>query len=354
MILLGGAGAVAEAARAMRKIQSKVDRQARRTKNRSGSGESRPHVYEEDRTDFPCMQLCGTCGFVIDDESLGEAAETACPACGDEGWFDLADERIANRVRSMEAEERNTAPLSVKIAVVVATVVVLAAVVGGLTAAGYQVAAILVGFSSIAVIPFAYFALPRSASVLLLRGRERTPHRWHVPLPLPDEDEPSNETLAGRTARPVDETIAAPISERECLAYQVCVLFDTSGDARPPEWALQEQRATEIRLGDDLAVGSEEVFLESPVELVEEIDDGLRPDDFDEREADDQRYARVKKFLRQRGLFAGDGEFHFYEARLEPGDAVDVTDYDGEMYVLRHTGAEAAEDHPALPRPSHD
>ncbi|MFB6374730.1 MAG: hypothetical protein ABEN55_16785, partial [Bradymonadaceae bacterium] len=71
MILLGGAGAVAEAARAMRKVQKKVDRRAERTKRRSGG--RRSHAYEPDRKDFPCVQLCGNCGYFLDDPEVEEA-----------------------------------------------------------------------------------------------------------------------------------------------------------------------------------------------------------------------------------------------------------------------------------------
>ncbi|MFB6374729.1 MAG: hypothetical protein ABEN55_16780, partial [Bradymonadaceae bacterium] len=271
--------------------------------------------------------------------------------CGGKDWYDMADESIANRVRNMEAEERQQAPTWVRAVFSGGLAVVLAALVAGIGYGGFPVVALAAGTASVAVVPVAYYSVPKSIAVWLLRGRQRMPHRWHVPTPLPEEGDPPAQTLGAREARPVEETLEAPISGRECLVYQVCVLFDTPGDARPPEWALEEQRGVDLILGEDLELTPDRVYLESPVEMVRELDDGLTSVDLDDLADGDERHELVKQFLRQRGLFAADGEFHFYEARLEPGDEVEVSEYDGGTYILRDTDAESAEGHPELPRP---
>ncbi len=42
------------------------------------------------------------------------------------------------------------------------------------------------------------------------------------------------------------------------------------------------------------------------------------------------------------------------ESRLEPGEMVEVEDYDGEMYVVRHAPDADSDKIPSLPRPSHE
>lgn len=95
----------------------------------------------------------------------------------------------------------------------------------------------------------------------------------------------------------------------------------------------------------DLELDPNQLYLETPVELVETPESGQQSDEAD-------RYEAVKQYLRQRGLFITDGEFLFYEAVLEQGDEVDARDFGGEIYLLRHTSATAVGELPELPQPS--
>ena len=351
MILIGGAGAMADAAKAMRKIQKRIDRRASKTRRRAMSDGDIVGAsgFKPERVEFACAYLCGTCGYLI--EHPAEASEeppASCPACGDEGAVDLAIEPLAERVRQLEADERANAPTWVKQLVGGGTSGLMVALCATWFATGHPSYGMATIMAALFVVPLAYVTLPRAASVWLLSGRTHPPHRWHEPLGLPEAGAAPNHTLDRLEARAVDDTLEAPISQRECLAYQVCVLFDVSGDARPPEWALQEQRATHTKLGDALELDPDELYLESPVELVETLGEAL-DSRLDDAEVDSaSNYDELKQFLRQRGLFSTEGEFHLYEAVLEPGDLVHVDEYD-EMHVLRHESAMETDELPDLP-----
>jgi hypothetical protein len=354
MILVAGAGAMAEAAKAMRKIQKNIDSRVARTRRRASShkGDLAGAGYEPDRVDFACARLCGTCGYLVEHPDVPlDAPLDHCPACGDEGSIDLAVEPVAERVRQIEADARTTPPPWIKVGIAVGSTALAATLVALLWWGGYGGTAGLLLLASLFFVPIAYFTLPRMTSVWLLRGRTRPPHRWYEPLGLPDEDTVPNDTLDSVEARAKGDTIEAPISRRDSLAYQVCVLFDTPGDARPPEWALQEQRAVDTNLGDSVAIDAERLYLESPVELVETVGGEEATSLLDDVDADSvSDYDEVERFLRQRGLFATEGEFHIYEAVLEPGDVVEASEYD-ETWVLRHASAADPDELPDLPEP---
>ena len=362
MILIAGAGATAEAARAIRKMQRDLDRRFRRTRDRIGSHAVR-YDYEPERTEFPCVFLCGTCGYFVDEPHEDEESTISCPACGDRDWIDLSVEPLANRIRDIEEDARMQIPLRVHVAVVAAALAVFALMIAGLLlgsyastgqflAEPYAFYAKATGFLALFVVPLAYFFLRRPAAVLLLRGRERVPHRWHVPTALPDPEATPDRSHENLEVEPTDELLTAPASGEECVAYQICVLFDVAGDARPPEWVLQEQRAIGARLGEKLEIEAGQLYLESPLERVDVPDLGDTSDpSLDDSEETGELYDKLKRFLRERGLFITEGEFHFYEARLSPGDAVDVSVHDGTC-VLRHVSAEDPEGLPLLPHPS--
>jgi hypothetical protein len=347
MIYVAGAGAMADAAKAMRRVQSRINRRARRSKRRArqprGGGGSA--AYEPERTDFPCVFLCMTCGYFVDDpdpDDEGAAPDHACPSCETTSWVDLAVEPTAAMVRDLEEEERHRAPDFIKHWILGACAglfgLFVALLVGSSylstgewLARTYQGRLIYASVFAIAATAFAYYALPQRLSVWLLKGRERLPDRWHAPLGLPEPDEEPAQTFEQLEAATVDETITAPVSGRDCIAYQVSVLFDVEGDARPPEWVLQEQRATEVDLGGEFTAPPDRLFLESDEEYIRV------PGAADLGETPGERYTDIKRFLRQRGLFITDGEFEFYEARLEPGDHVRAErfDEDRELYVVR-------------------
>jgi hypothetical protein len=334
--------------RARANLEERLDRnQARAGFEGTGAGAG---------ADFPCAELCSTCGYFLGPDATDPPADGTCPSCGESGWLDLGLDANAERLRKMEADERQTAPAWIR-----RTLLGLVIVTGVMSAvAGLMIVRNATLFLSSVIgtfiaLPLAYYLLPRPLSVWLLQGRQESPHRWHVPLPLPDPDAVPDRTYEeSREATPAGETLTAPISQQECIAYQVCVLFDVEGDARPPEWALQEQRAAPARFGDDLELDPDTMFLETPVEEVE-TPDAVRASREDlEQQTDGASYEELEQFLRQRGLAMTDGEFHFYEARLEAGDRVDVADHDSEMFTIRHTSAAPADDLPDLPHPASD
>lgn len=354
MILIAGAGAMADAAAAMRRQQRQINRRIRLSRLRAKA--RRPVIgsdYEPEETDFACVYLCPSCSYFVPPEKTDGVPEAPCVACGETEWFDLSKEPLAGRIRHEEWDRRVEVPWYITQAVGFGSLAVFGVILVGLFAAGiifhadYSIYACVVAAVALVAVPLAYHRLPRPLAVWWLRGRQKMPHRWHVPCPLPQpEHEPTN-TDKQLVAQRVDNTIEAPISGRECLAYEICVLFDAVGDARPPEWALQEQRAVTMKLGDELEVGPEQLYLETPVEQME----FAVPEDTGDSEESESKYTPgPEQFLRKRGLYIDDGTFLFYEACLQPGDEVDVADHDGEMYVLRHSDAPPGDKLPELPR----
>ena len=88
------------------------------------------------------------------------------------------------------------------------------------------------------------------------------------------------------------------------MVYQVSVLFDVSGDARPPEWVVQESEAVDLSF-DGQRIEREKVLLALPGDVVEhsQMTSSFNPE----------------QFLRERGLFASEGDFIFFEAILPAG-----------------------------------
>jgi hypothetical protein len=85
-------------------------------------------------------------------------------------------------------------------------------------------------------------------------------------------------------------------------------LFDTEGDARPPEWVVSEVASTAFTVGGH-ALEKDGVMVSVPIAPVE-----LNPERVD-----------LARYLRERGLFATDGEFLLFEAVVCPGDQVAVS-----------------------------
>ncbi|TXD42752.1 hypothetical protein FRC96_02370 [Lujinxingia vulgaris] len=363
MLFIGGAGGLADAARAIRQRQRDLNRrielsnQRRRLRklNREPVGD-----YEPERAEFHCAFLCGACDFFLpprDDDNTMPAC--ACPSCGESEWIDLGLEPAAGRIRDMEAEARMQAPPHIKRAVLFTSLsffilVFSVCVLGEFFAPDYFSPSLVEGgifFSlvgGVLLVPLLYYVAPRPLSVLWLKRQTRLPHRWHVPLPLPAPHAAPEKTLGEMSAQPLGETITAPVSGRECIAYEVCVLFDTPGDARPAEWVLQEQGGVALTLNGELELQPGSYYLESPVEPIDTPGLSLNGSI---SAAPSARYKAFKRFLRQRALFITDGDFHVYEACILPGDSVDVEAFEGPMYVLRHTNAPERGDLPRLPRP---
>lgn len=97
----------------------------------------------------------------------------------------------------------------------------------------------------------------------------------------------------------------APVSGRECLGYEVTVLFDAPNDLRPPMWVLEEERTVHFTLAGEHAA-PDGVTLDLPAQEVA-------------NEATGFGNQQVAEFLRKRGLFASEGEYIVFEALIEPG-----------------------------------
>ncbi len=316
--MVGGAGAMIEATRAMASVQRQMDRfmrdRAQRRRARL-NGRNLVQQMEPLRADFECFHLCGDCGFLVSNE------KAACPGCDTRNWMDLTDHNIADAVRDIETMERTKTPgwikgvtllVSVSVAAALATLVIL-------LAPGFAWHAILV---AMVAVPLGYFFGHRGMAVLLLRlVKRRRPHRWRLPLPIPDGSGAARDEVSGVAAAADGvEPLRAPFSGKACLAYQVCVLFDTPGDARPPEWVLEEAVAVDFNVGDRVIPG-ERAFVEGPLEVITP----------DEAEASG---LNLWKFLRQRGLFSFDGDFDLFEARVAPGDEVNARIFADNQAVL--------------------
>ena len=91
-----------------------------------------------------------------------------------------------------------------------------------------------------------------------------------------------------------------PLCARECVAFQLSVLFDIVGDARPPEWVVQETRGTDFEV-DSERIRGDRVLVTTPLKPVEaEVAQAAGLD--------------LTRFLRERGLFSYDGSFDLFEA----------------------------------------
>jgi hypothetical protein len=138
--------------------------------------------------------------------------------------------------------------------------------------------------------------------------------RWLAPVPSPIITSGKKETLRGPCqAQAGQELLTAPLSGRRCLAYRIALLFDVSGDTRPPIWALDECHAVDLMIGKHLlrgnSVGLELILKPLPEEQLNISDHDLA------------------LFLRKRGLFFEGGGLQFFEAILVPHDFARVVFY---------------------------
>lgn len=310
--MVAGAGGMWVAAQEIARLEREIScRRAIRQARREGMRErlSRYEHFEHEtahRVDFDCFHLCAHCGY------LSRGAEGVCPACKVETWLDLGDHLVADSVRDEEIRTRRVIPAWIKVGLGAVLTVTMASVVVCLNVLWlYDLGAYatwLVGLGAFAVAVVVYLLAVRPLAVLLLRARKNKPYRWHLPMPLSDATTPVR-TILG-TASLTGEPLIAPFSRRGCIAYQACVLFDTPGDARPPEWVIQESFGIDFEVEGD-AMDGDHVLVRTPLEEIP----------LEQAEADGLDLAR---YLRERGLFVSDGEYELYEAIVVPGERVRV------------------------------
>lgn len=308
----------------------------------------RDEERERDRESFSCFQLCGNCGY------LGDANAEPCPSCGAKGWIDLGDLDMAHALRKADSEDRMLPSDGARRLTWLTALG--AGVFGGLVlgfAGGALVqrdvpeyafirykktwvdielgdlsltfAPVLAAFATVAITSFVYHAFKMRLFAAFHERRNTRPDRWRLPLPSPELSSPVVDRVEGvATAR--GTLLRAPISGRECIAYEVSVLFDAEGDARRPMWVLEEENMIAFELaGREL--GPDRATLEIPLEPVAPDEHLLNSDE-------------LSLFLRKRGLFGSDGVFEFYEALVLPGARYQLLRHEepeGAVAVLRPT-----------------
>ena len=272
-----------------------------------GHDETSDGLLHIDREEFECFFLCRVCGY------LSQSDVGRCPSCRREAWIDLGDNRVAGTLSELEDQQRREIPGWIK-GVVAGIYAALATVLGVVVGVvhGPQMG-VTVGIVSLPVVGLLYLLTLRLWAVVLERLNRKRPTRWRLPLPLTDfRGRPDRHTTGLAEG---EQQLTAPFTGRPCLGYKTMIKFDVAGDARPPEWVLAEVVSADFAAGG-VEVEAERTVIDTEIEMLDEIQ--LDPD-FD-----------LERFLRQRGLYAYDGDFFLYEARVEPGDPISISVYDGE------------------------
>ncbi len=295
-ILVAGAGAMADAAASMRRTQNRMNHyfSQRRARRAARRGPRLPSEFEGDgpRTNFACASLCLNCGFFTE-PVLGHVDDDfQCPGCGASEWVDLEHHAHAEMLRESGQDARLRPNKTVRNILLFVTLIVISALFVGDKM--WLAAAFPICFAVLAVL---WGKVDWISSKIGKNGR--APElRWHAPFVFQPTDPV---VIDGVSTVDGAETVKSPLTNEDCLAYAIHVRFDIDGDARPPQWVLLEQKSAELTL-DGEPVG--EVLLNFTPEPVNIEIDGT--------------------FLRQRGLFASDGEFEFFQTVIRAGDEVTI------------------------------
>ena len=311
-----GAGAMAQAAQEMRRVQREMERlraqrraqRQRRMERLRNPGE--PVAQLSTQAEFECFLLCGDCGF------MAPVHPGPCPSCSQDQWLDLRHHATADQLRDRELAERLRVP-----GWVTAVTLASAAQVFGMATWRVGPNPSTVSAAAIGVLLVTLLG-NRSMAWLLMQRIGKQPHRWCLPIPLPANGIPARRVVQG-DARHGEQRLEAPFSGRECLAYQISVLFDAPGDARPPEWVLQEAQGVDFSVDGEPVPGAR-VLVQKPMELI-------CPDEAEERGL------KLARFLRERGLFLSDGQFTLFESRVETGEPVQVQFFEASEAVTLST-----------------
>lgn len=266
----------------------------------------RPHMLGTGppKESFDCLYLCDECGYLCD-------TDPRCPSCGARSWIDLDYWVHAEFLREREQNERRNPSKDVRWQLRLASLATGSALGAG-CAAGLALAGLAVGWPALLALGAGGTALThglgrRKIGWSLMARRVRNPTRWRLPLPHVDPAAQIAERIVGRL-EPRGALLQAPFTGRPCLGYEIAVLFDTPEDAWPPIWVLREMRscAFDVR---GRAVEADHAWLDLPTAPISQpaLDEDAK-----------------RKFLRQRGLFLGDGQFDLYESILEPGRAYEL------------------------------
>ncbi|MCA9663052.1 MAG: hypothetical protein KC486_32255 [Myxococcales bacterium] len=252
----------------------------------------------------PRSWVCATCGQLAwpeavdphrDDHARPPTVTAECSHCGDRAWIDLGDESTALVISSREHNPGRRLAFNVAL----------------YAAAG---AFLMIVLATIAVnvvdlwVAWIGAAIGALGALRLNRGGAAPPAllpvRWSMSLP---PAEATTEEVAGAIDA-ADEGIAAPLTGRRCLAYEVAVRDDERADAPPPTWALVEQRVGAFTIAG-------EAFEGAGVHL------DLEREYLGQAAKIDLSPAAVA-FLQQRGLEPGVDTLHLFESIVRVGDGV--------------------------------
>lgn len=309
---IGASGIIQAHIRQQRYIS--YQREARHAYNRGlrGIKPGKVTTEEVEWESFPCFYLCMNCGYLGDKNQ----SESTCPGCDLQKWTDLRNIGIAEQIREMENRERQLVPAKVKKQSGLISSL-LSILVGGVVAwlsysAGLSIEYMIVYGAAAFIVTFvlSWFVSNYLFTMSYFSKRRRFPSRWRLPVPLPAKDAIPSQTLKG-PVKAQGELLKSPISGRDCVGYEVSVLFDVAGDKRPPMWVLEEERTVPFQIGGEV-IEADRVTLELPPTMV----------------GDEENLEQEKKiglFLRQRGLFVSEGFYKVFEAIIEPGKQYQVS-----------------------------
>ena len=262
-------------------------------------------VVRVDRMEFPCATMCTGCGWLRwpDDPTAGDpqrrtpppSDDPVCPHCASRTWLDLQHVptwEALQQVERYEADARNGRPISVAVGVAAAGLLALAAL------AAVIASPVLAGVIGVCAIGGFSFAARTFAAVP--KPRRTVPRRWSMVVPRR-----GGASSVARDRVVTDGRLRAPLSGRECLAFEVAVRHDTDATADWPTWSLVEQRNTALEIADH-RVGANELLLEL------------------ERERCTAEGEAVQNYLSARGVDPHAPDLVVYETILEPDATVEL------------------------------
>jgi hypothetical protein len=327
---MGGLGGGSEIVQSMRRDIRREEsrREARRARSRAKRRALRlqrevdlygyDEAPQDDRWPFPCALACGTCGQLQwpasaaagdplrRDPEVSPTDARPCTACGNRGFVDLASKGMARALVDAEMHDRAIRSAAVRR--------VVRGVVLGVVSLGAVWWLRDVGLLAVSAFGLGVICLARAcASLRAAFGRSAMPRRWstaHPPRALRPRPRPwlANAVVNGTP-------MAAPLSGRPCLGYEVAVAW---GSGAPRPWALLEQRVSDLEV-DGARLSGRAVGLELPRESFE-VSASRAP-------------AHVVQYLRARGLELTDDVLAIYESVLEPGASVAVA-RQGDLFVV--------------------
>ena len=317
-----GGGGMAIAAQYMKQLDRRIQRRIQETRDRARTR----HIITKlaigpssrDDFEFACYHLCGNCGFMTYRPS------GPCTACGKQAWVNLQSKTVAYDLHHLEQADRQRTFFTGRNLIFLFGIyeAILLLTLLGMRIPDFpqQLGAILF---SLMLLPLVIYLLRRPITwIFLWMTKKEAVIRWRMPVRKISDKEQSIQTLVG-TAQG-GQPMPSPLGLAPCLAYQIAVRFDVAGDARPPQWILEEADNTAFEFKD-----SKGRTIDIPAFSIL-FEDKLLPIETKTLEAN---HINLSEFLHQRGLFLEDGTFEFFYAQLLPDSPIEATLYPGKIAV---------------------